>query len=53
MLAPLLYLVVFVWENRLVLEPSITRLILLGGSLVVLMAIRPEGLLGQKRVEIV
>jgi ABC-type branched-subunit amino acid transport system permease subunit len=46
------YLAAFTWENRLVLEPSITRLILLGAALVALMAVRPEGLFGRKRVEI-
>jgi branched-chain amino acid transport system permease protein len=51
-LVGLLYLAAFTWENRLVLEPSITRLILLGVALVALMAVRPEGLFGRKRVEI-
>jgi ABC-type branched-subunit amino acid transport system permease subunit len=41
-----------VWENRLVLEPSVTRILLLGTTLIVLMVARPEGLLGTKRVEI-
>jgi len=53
LLAPVLYLAAFVWENRLVQEPSITRLILLGAILVVLMNARPQGLLGTARVEIV
>jgi ABC-type branched-subunit amino acid transport system permease subunit len=53
LLAPTLYLAAFVWENRLVQEPSITRLILLGAILVVLMNARPQGLLGTARVEIV
>ena len=43
----------FVWENRLVVEPSITRLILIGVILIVLMNMRPQGLLGTARVEIV
>jgi branched-chain amino acid transport system permease protein len=50
---PTLYLASFVWENRLVVEPSITRLILLGVILIVLMNARPQGLLGTSRVEIV
>ena len=50
---PTLYLAVFVWENRLVVEPSITRLILVGVILIVLMNARPQGLLGTSRVEIV
>ncbi|MEP6812519.1 MAG: branched-chain amino acid ABC transporter permease [Actinomycetota bacterium] len=52
-LIPTLYLASFVWENRLVVEPSITRLILLGVILIVLMNARPQGLLGTSRVEIV
>ena len=51
-LVPVLYLAAFVWENRLVLEPSVTRILLLGTTLIVLMVARPEGLLGTKRVEI-
>ena len=50
---PTLCLAAFVWENRLVVEPSITRLILLGVILIVLMNARPQGLLGSARVEIV
>ena len=52
-LVPTLYLASFVWENRLVVEPSITRLILIGVILIVLMNARPQGLLGTSRVEIV
>ena len=51
-LVPTLYLAVFVWENRLVTEPSVTRFLVLGGLLVVLMTARPQGLLGTARVEI-
>jgi ABC-type branched-subunit amino acid transport system permease subunit len=47
-----LYLAVFVWETRLVTEPSVTRQLVLGAILVVMMAVRPQGLLGQARVEI-
>jgi ABC-type branched-subunit amino acid transport system permease subunit len=43
----------FVWETRLAVEPSITRLLLLGVLLVMLMIYRPQGLLGQRRVEII
>jgi ABC-type branched-subunit amino acid transport system permease subunit len=50
---PTLYLAAFVWDNRLVVEPSITRLILIGVILIVLMNARPQGLLGTSRVEIV
>jgi ABC-type branched-subunit amino acid transport system permease subunit len=52
-LIPVLYLAAFVWENLLVLNPSVTALILLGALLVSLMIVRPSGLLGQARVEIV
>jgi branched-chain amino acid transport system permease protein len=50
---PILYLAFFAWENVLVENPSVTRYILLGVLLIVLMTKRPEGLLGQKRVEII
>jgi branched-chain amino acid transport system permease protein len=53
LLVPTLYLAVVVWEWRLVAEPSITRLILLGAILIVTMNARPQGLLGKRRVEIV
>jgi ABC-type branched-subunit amino acid transport system permease subunit len=53
-LVPVLYLAAFVWENRLIQEAAgATRLILLGALLVVLMNVRPQGLLGTTRVEIV
>lgn len=51
-LIPTVYLAVFVWENKLALEPSITRQLLFGGVLVVMMAVRPQGFLGTRRVEI-
>jgi branched-chain amino acid transport system permease protein len=50
---PTLCLAAFVWENRLVVEPSVTRLILIGVILIVLMNARPQGLLGSARVEII
>ena len=53
LLIPTLYLAAFVWENRLVAEPSVTRILLLGALLIVLMSWRPQGLLGTPRVEIV
>ena len=52
-LIPVLYLAAFVWENELALNPSVTALILLGALLVSLMIVRPSGLLGQARVEVV
>ena len=52
-LVPTLYLAAFVWENVLAVQPEATRYILLGALLVVVMIVRPNGLLGEKRVEIV
>lgn len=52
-LVPTLYLLIFVWETRLSIEPSVTRLLFVGVLLIVLMIYRPNGLLGQRRVEIV
>ena len=37
-LVPTLYLAAFVWETRLVLQPSVTPQLLFGATLVVLMA---------------
>ncbi len=51
-LVPTLYLAIFVWENKLALQPSVTRQLLFGGVLMVMMAVRPQGLLGTRRVEI-
>jgi branched-chain amino acid transport system permease protein len=51
-LVPTLWLAAFVWETRLVEEGTgPTRYLLLGAILVVLMAVRPQGLLGTPRVE--
>lgn len=52
-LAPTLYLTAVVWENVLVQNPAVTALILFGLMLIGLMAVRPQGLLGTARVEIV
>jgi ABC-type branched-subunit amino acid transport system permease subunit len=52
-LVPTLYLVVFVFENLLIEQPAVTRLILFGALLIALMTARPQGLLGTSRVEIV
>jgi ABC-type branched-subunit amino acid transport system permease subunit len=49
---PTIYLAACVWESRLIVEPSITRLILLGAILIVVMNARPQGLLGTRRIEI-
>jgi len=50
---PLVYLGVFVWENKLIFQPSITRFLLVGAILVFVMNLRPQGLMGTARVEIV
>lgn len=52
MLIPTLYLLTFVWETRLSAEPSVTRLLFVGVLLIALMIYRPNGLLGERRVEI-
>ncbi|MFB3099159.1 MAG: hypothetical protein ACE1ZX_03870, partial [Acidimicrobiia bacterium] len=51
-LIPTIYLGVLVWENRLVFQPSLTRQLVFGALLVIMMAVRPQGLLGKRRVEI-
>ena len=53
LLVPTLYLAAFVWENVMLASPEPTRYIVLGMILIVLMIVRPNGLLGEKRVEIV
>ena len=50
---PLLYLVAFVWENELIEQPAVARLIIFGALLIAIMQVRPQGLLGTSRVEIV
>ena len=46
-----LYLASFVWETKLVVEPAITRQLMIGAILIVMMNARPQGLLGTRRVE--
>jgi branched-chain amino acid transport system permease protein len=54
MLLPVvIYLGAVTWENLLIPQASVTRFLLLGALLVVLMAARPQGLLGSHRVEVV
>ena len=53
LLVPTLYLAAFVWENVLLPHPESARYIVLGAILVATMIARPQGLLGEKRVEIV
>jgi ABC-type branched-subunit amino acid transport system permease subunit len=52
LLVPTLYLASFVWENVMTEKPEPTRFIVLGVILIATMIARPEGLLGEKRVEI-
>jgi ABC-type branched-subunit amino acid transport system permease subunit len=52
LLVPTLYLAAFVWENVLVTNPSVARLIILGALLIALMNARPQGLFGTSRIEI-
>jgi ABC-type branched-subunit amino acid transport system permease subunit len=52
-LVPVVYLAAIVWENSFVEEPAVARWILFGSLLVFLMTVRPQGLLGTPRVEIV
>jgi branched-chain amino acid transport system permease protein len=53
LLIPTLYLSSFVWENVMLPKPESTRYVILGAMLVGLMILRPNGLLGERRVEIV
>jgi ABC-type branched-subunit amino acid transport system permease subunit len=53
LMIPTLYLAACVWEGRLIAEPSITRQIMIGAILIVMMNARPQGLLGARRVEVV
>jgi ABC-type branched-subunit amino acid transport system permease subunit len=53
LLPPTLYLAAFVWENVMLAKPEPARYIVLGLVLICLMILRPNGLLGERRVEIV
>jgi ABC-type branched-subunit amino acid transport system permease subunit len=53
LLVPTVYLTAVVWETSFVAEPAVARWILFGALLVTLMTVRPQGLLGTPRVEIV
>jgi branched-chain amino acid transport system permease protein len=52
-LVPTIYLAAIVWEDSFVEQPAVARWILFGSLLVALMSVRPQGLLGTPRVEIV
>lgn len=51
LLVPAIYLASLVWETRLSAEPAITRQLMIGAILIVMMISRPQGLLGTRRVE--
>jgi ABC-type branched-subunit amino acid transport system permease subunit len=53
LLVPTLYLAAFVWDNVMLAKPEPARFIVLGLVLIALMIVRPNGLLGERRVEIV
>jgi ABC-type branched-subunit amino acid transport system permease subunit len=53
LLVPTLWGVAFVWETDLVNQAPATRPLFLGVILIVLMTVRPAGLFGKQRVEIV
>jgi branched-chain amino acid transport system permease protein len=53
LLVPTIWTAAFVWETRLIEESPTTRPLFLGVVLIVLMAVRPQGLFGTRRVEIV
>ncbi len=53
LLVPTLYLVACVWENLLLPQPAVARFVLIGAMLVALMAVRPQGLFGAQRVEVI
>lgn len=46
------YLAIFLWEVRLIANPSATRQLIIGSILIVLMIVRPQGFLGKARVEV-
>ncbi|MGA3363026.1 MAG: branched-chain amino acid ABC transporter permease [Solirubrobacteraceae bacterium] len=50
---PTVYFGACCWEARLSVDPAITAQIMIGAILIVMMAVRPEGLLGSRRVEII
>ena len=51
MLVPTIYLASFVWETVLVVNQAVTRQLMIGAILIVMMIARPQGLLGTRRVE--
>ncbi len=53
LIVPTVYLAACCWESRLIVNPAMTTQIMLGVILIVTMAARPNGLLGNRRVETV
>jgi ABC-type branched-subunit amino acid transport system permease subunit len=51
-LVPTIYLASFVWEAILIAQPAVTRQLMIGAILIVMMNARPQGLLGKARVEV-
>ena len=52
-IVPTVYIAACCWEARLSIDPGITAQIMIGAILIVTMAARPQGLLGERRVEVV
>jgi branched-chain amino acid transport system permease protein len=52
-LIPTVYMTAVVWENVLAPNPAVTAEILFGVLLIVIMTVRPQGLIGTARVEII
>jgi len=52
-IVPTVYAAACCWESRLIVDTGVTAQIVLGAILVVMMAARPHGLLGTRRVEVV
>ncbi|MEZ4664231.1 MAG: branched-chain amino acid ABC transporter permease [Caldilineaceae bacterium] len=48
-----IYAFAFAWETTLVANPAATRVLIVGLTLVILMIVRPQGLLGKTEVKIV
>lgn len=47
------YMFAFAWETRFSVEPAATRILIVGVTLVVLMVVRPQGLLGEAEVKVI
>lgn len=47
------YMFTFAWETRFSVEPAATRILIVGVTLVVLMVLRPQGILGKAEVKVI